>query len=71
MGSALLALDEHGGEDDQALGDLLDLDREVHERQQVEDQRERDDAEERADDRRPPTCQAVPPITTAAMASSS
>src|SRR5918996_1622150 len=52
-GSALTALDQDSGEDDHPLRDLLDLDREIHEREQVEDQGEGDDAEERADDARP------------------
>ena len=45
------ALQQHGGDDDQALGDVLDLGRQVVEDEDVRDRREDEDAEDRADQR--------------------
>ena len=53
----LFALEQDGGDDDRPLGDQLDLDRQIHQRHEIEDQREGQDAEDRADDRRPPAGQ--------------
>ena len=54
----LRALQQDGAEDDQALGHLLYFGREIELRHQAEDQCEREDAEERADDGRPPAGEA-------------
>ncbi len=45
------ALEQHGGDDDQALGDVLDLGRQVVEDEQVGDRGEHEHAEDRADQR--------------------